>query len=537
MATKAIPVTSGDIPSTQSNVVVFIKPSVMTGWTSLSSGEANSLRIYSDSGLSTELARHVITSDLIAILVPSLSSSTILYADYDGTSPDYSDSDTYGRNAVWAHDEIAYILGDTTDVTGNGNTLSATGSPTATTGPYGISNTAYDYSGTGQYHTTSGNIIPYTDTTDWTISAFVNPDVTTRGDFFCIYPELEIRFGRTGAVYEMGSLYTPTNALATGATTRSANNWYYVVGTLDYSARATEIFVNGVSDGTSTGSGSRAASDNPLSIGTEYAGAAYNTFNGQISLARVRNEVIPDDKIAIEYNNLDVANFWGTVTDSGGASAPTVTTQSVSSIGTTTATGNGNVTSDGGATITERGVCWNTGGTPTTSDSTATSAGTTGAFTASMTSLSPSTTYYVRAYAINSEGTSYGSEVDFTTSASSSAPTVTTSPAFNIQRTVASVPGNVTSDGGATVTERGIAYATTTSPTTGDSTEVVSGTTGAFRGDLTGLTAGTTYYARAYATNSEGTSYGSQISFTTLTDPETYNRLKVYDGSDWVVTS
>lgn len=96
------------------------------------------------------------------------------------------------------------------------------------------------------------------------------------------------------------------------------------------------------------------------------------------------------------------------------AAIPTVTTQAVSSIAAATATGNGNVTADGGNTITERGVCWSTSTGPTTADDFATSAGTTGAFTASMTGLSAGTLYYVRAYAINSEGTAYGSEVTFT---------------------------------------------------------------------------------------------------------------------------
>lgn len=101
--------------------------------------------------------------------------------------------------------------------------------------------------------------------------------------------------------------------------------------------------------------------------------------------------------------------------------APLVTTQAASSVGTTTATGNGTVVSDGGATITERGVVWSTSAFPTTSDSKATSAGTTGVFTASITGLSASTTYHVRAYAINGVGTSYGDDVSFATSALSTA--------------------------------------------------------------------------------------------------------------------
>ena len=101
------------------------------------------------------------------------------------------------------------------------------------------------------------------------------------------------------------------------------------------------------------------------------------------------------------------------------ASAPTVTTQAVSGIGTTTATGNGNITALGSPNPTAYGVCWNTTGTPTTSDSKVDNgaASATGAFTASMTGLSANTTYYVRAYATNTAGTCYGTQVIFATSA------------------------------------------------------------------------------------------------------------------------
>lgn len=107
---------------------------------------------------------------------------------------------------------------------------------------------------------------------------------------------------------------------------------------------------------------------------------------------------------------------YGAATDftTTAAAAPTVTTQAVTDITSTTATGNGNVTADGGAAITERGVCWNTSTNPTTANSKATAAGTTGAFTASITGLTSSTLYYVRAYGINSVGTSYGTNVEFT---------------------------------------------------------------------------------------------------------------------------
>jgi len=96
----------------------------------------------------------------------------------------------------------------------------------------------------------------------------------------------------------------------------------------------------------------------------------------------------------------------------------TVTTQAVSGIGTTTATGNGNITDLGSPDPTQHGVCWNTTGSPTIGDSKTEEgpATATGPFTSSMTGLSPNTTYYVRAYATNASGTSYGNQVSFNSS-------------------------------------------------------------------------------------------------------------------------
>ena len=95
-------------------------------------------------------------------------------------------------------------------------------------------------------------------------------------------------------------------------------------------------------------------------------------------------------------------------------------------------------------------------------------------------------------------------------------PTVTTTAVSNITQTAATSGGNITSDGGSTVTERGLCWGTSANPTiTGGHTSNGSGT-GTFVSNLTGLNPNTLYYVRAYATNSSGTAYGNQISFTTL---------------------
>ena len=195
---------------------------------------------------------------------------------------------------------------------------------------------------------------------------------------------------------------------------------------------------------------------------------------------------------------------------------PTVTTTTVGAISFTAANGGGNVTADGGASVTARGVCWSTSVNPTVSLSTKTTDGSgTGSFTSSITGLTPNTTYHVRAYATNSVGTAYGSDIVFTTIALS-LPTVTTTVVGSITSTTASGGGNVTADGGANVTARGICWSTSQNPTTALTTKTNDGTgIGSFTSSMTGITANTTYYVRAYATNSVGTSYGTQQSFTT----------------------
>ena len=99
------------------------------------------------------------------------------------------------------------------------------------------------------------------------------------------------------------------------------------------------------------------------------------------------------------------------------ATAPTITTTSISSITCSSASSGGESIDDGDASITAKGVCWSTSTNPTTSDNTTSDGTGTSSFSSSITGLAASTTYYVRAYAVNSEGTSYGSQVSFTTSA------------------------------------------------------------------------------------------------------------------------
>ena len=93
--------------------------------------------------------------------------------------------------------------------------------------------------------------------------------------------------------------------------------------------------------------------------------------------------------------------------------------------------------------------------------------------------------------------------------------TLTTSVVSGLTNTSASSGGNITDDGGANITTRGVCYSVNTNPTTADNITNDGNGTGSFTSNLSGLTASTTYYVRAYATNSVGTAYGNALSFTT----------------------
>jgi hypothetical protein len=139
-----------------------------------------------------------------------------------------------------------------------------------------------------------------------------------------------------------------------------------------------------------------------------------------------------------------------------------------------------------------------------------------GVYNGELTGLSPGTTYYVRAYATNSAGTSYGEQRSFTTLAT--LPIISTSQVSSITSTSVECGGDVTADGGAVVTARGLVWGTDQNPTIHSNTGITNNgsSTGSFTSNITGLMPGTTYYVRAYATNSVGTSYGEQRGFTTL---------------------
>jgi hypothetical protein len=303
---------------------------------------------------------------------------------------------------------------------------------------------------------------------------------------------------------------------------------------------------------------------------------------------------------------------------------PTVITSALTNIVQTGATGGGNVTSNGGAAVTTRGIVWSILPNPTTGNTKTMNGSGNGLFVSMLTGLTPNTTYHVRAYAINTAGVGYGNDIAFATPAVVFAPSIKTTsgtPTINainntggygitgytsieyyamqyrigtsgtwllsptlplsgplavnsFNATITGLNSNITggtnyqyraymivsgtpyygdiktsttiiipmsaatittraisgitisgATGGGIVTfvglpaltVRGVVYGLSPNPTTGN-TKIINGSigTGSFTSILTGLVPNTTYFVRAYATNSVTTAYGSQCSFTTL---------------------
>ena len=222
--------------------------------------------------------------------------------------------------------------------------------------------------------------------------------------------------------------------------------------------------------------------------------------------------------------------------DNSAKQTPVLTTDTISAITYESAVCGGTISDDGGFPVTIRGVCWNTMQLPSVSDNNTTDGMGTGSFVSTLSGLDENTTYYVRAYATNIQGTSYGNEVVFTTTAAPvNSIVLSTNNVTNITHMSAACGGNITDDGGNPITARGICWSTNQTPSLADQVVNMGNGSGAFAGELSGFSVNTTYYVRAFASNSIGTKYGSQKQFTTLGEPEALFMADV-DGVTFIPT-
>lgn len=228
------------------------------------------------------------------------------------------------------------------------------------------------------------------------------------------------RYG--GALYSYSSAPIITNCTISGNTASSYGGLYFSSGlpviknTITYSNSpdtsriGSGATVNYSDTAGYSGAGTGNIDENPLFLGS----GDYRLLAGSPCIFTGTSNGAPDTDID------GTPRPQGSGYDMGAyeyvpPAVPAVTTTAVSSVSTNSALGGGNVTSDGGASITVRGVCWSTSANPTINESHTTDGSGTGSFTSNLTGLNPESSYHVRAYATNSVGTAYGNDVGFTT--------------------------------------------------------------------------------------------------------------------------
>lgn len=232
-----------------------------------------------------------------------------------------------------------------------------------------------------------------------------------------------------------------------------------------------------------------------------------------------------------KYMTLQNVEISGTTIGNVEANLAAVSTSSASYISTTFATSGGNIINDGGGLISERGICWNTIGNPSTSDDKKNAGSGVGSFKVLMQNLLPATKYYIRAYAVNSAGTSYGDEISFTTLNQKIVPQLTTNSVTNILVKTAHAGGSVTAWGGDSVFVRGVCYSENSNPTVNNFKTINGSDIGSFSTVIGNLKENTKYYLRAYAENSVGVGYGNEVSFTTQSPAVSITKTVSLDGT------
>jgi hypothetical protein len=309
-----------------------------------------------------------------------------------------SDAKSSGLVGYWTFDG-----GNANDLTGNHNgTIVGSG----VTFPAGKVGNAVNFS-VG----TSFIRIPSFNTTNITVEAWVN---STKSGYYTSMVTKNYHPSTWSSPWTAWSLWFNENSANPGtiasqwATSSpdavSLNQWYHMAFT--YDGTTVKVYVNGLlKSSAATAGGPIVQTAGNIHIGKpEFAN---HSFTGSIDEVAIWDNALPGTEILRHYQN--------GLSGIGYLTAPTVQTDSVANVTISSATVMSEVVAENGSYVTERGVCWNTAGNATISDSRTFDGTGAGTFTSEITGLYAGSDYYVRSYAINSTGTSYGDELVFST--------------------------------------------------------------------------------------------------------------------------
>ncbi len=216
---------------------------------------------------------------------------------------------------------------------------------------------------------------------------------------------------------------------------------------------------------------------------------------------------------------------------------PTVTINDVRDITLNSAVIEAEITDDGGEEVITNGICWSETINPTLSDNCIELNSSSNEFTATITGLEQSTTYYVRAYAENRAGTAYSPNRNFFTLGINT-PEIATNNPQEIGYFDAVIGGTVLDNSGSALTETGVCYSKFEMPGFADNCVATDIPQTDFAVTITGLEHSTNYFVRAYATNQNGSAFGDDVMISTdiLPPPVTLNatdRTAVSFRANW----
>lgn len=315
---------------------------------------------------------------------------------------------------------------------------------------------------------------------------------------------VEISFATSGT--SNTHVLSPLDA---GAIMPNIAGWKFI-GTTDYSPTISALFYD--------------SSTNAITFSdtiTVVAGQSETIGNNKGNLIEIGLEASPDEPNVIVAGNI-LVNQFGFADNTFTflldqflieSSIPTITTSAITNVQSGSSDSGGESISDNYANITSKGVEWSEFSDFSVILGTTTDGYGTDDYISSMTSLVEGTTYYVRAYATNFSGTGYGQTVSFLHPVSVSIPTLTTSLITNSTGTEADSGGESIYDNGGAITAKGIQWSTFSDFNTLTGALNSGSGTADFTAQMTSLSPGTTYYVRAYATNSAGTGYGNTVEF------------------------
>jgi hypothetical protein len=314
---KTATVNASLVPATQTNFPAYVDLSRLGITTQ---AEADSVRVYADQAKTTEWAREIVCVTEMHVKIPSLTTTTSIYVEWDGVSADYAVTDTYGRNAVWSdYSTVMHMQGNYNSSTGSNGGTAETGTT------YGTSFAAFGGSA-AQGVDLRGNsgdeiqtALTFSDSTPNTTQAWAKYDGTPPSNNRNIWTYWNSSISPSTARQFCGTIeHLSVMRMRFGddsgfiSTAFNGDTWYNIHGTI--AADGTKYLYKNGSQIFSKTTSLTAPKYTAFYIGSQKT--ANENWNGKVDEVRVRNSVLSANWITTEYNNQnDEAAFWGTWTN------------------------------------------------------------------------------------------------------------------------------------------------------------------------------------------------------------------------------